>query len=531
MYGPLPEELLPALVYALRRLRSDAGKADVDAVAVACEACRALVRVMAPSVYVRYRPHDVLKRLSRRFASERVRIEAGGSGESPGDAEQVEALLGILLANLRPMEDASVLVEPGQDDVPLVRILFEGPVQLREPLVLGYGVTLTRSVYEERWTAATHGGRLDLTPDGLSLRLEGVRMLPDQPAVPASLEEVVRESAAHARLYAASFDESAALSEEARAGAVASLQALLDPWTGEPHAAVSLRAVAEQALEAERDTLERLSLMAEPSLEDVPQLRLPRRTVLSVFRLAFRFARGVCTAGGRIGLALSTSPEGEVVSRVALQGARQSGEGPHARAAQQAFLDAMRWCVEDIAGGRFEGAASEGVVTLSMHWADRVGEELDAWLPGWRRFGGQSRQMLRLLFGAEQPPPRDLILSGVLEDELETRLLPALRTPMARNIAHDLEPEAFREPARLAKALTQVRKGKPKKEIARPGHAAELLWAFRGSARHREAAGVPGLEGEEVEALCEALASLPDGAEEALRLLARAKGAGDGAAF
>lgn len=45
--------------------------------------------------------------------------------------------------------------------------------------------------------------------------------------------------------------------------------------------------------------------------------------------------------------------------------------------------------------------------------------------------------MLRLLKSGAQAPPEDFILGGILEHELEARLLPRLSQPMAPRVARE----------------------------------------------------------------------------------------------
>ena len=118
---------------------------------------------------------------------------------------------------------------------------------------------------------------------------------------------------------------------------------------------------------------------------------------------------------------------------------------------------------------------------LTLTIPDRAGEALDAWLPGWERFLTESQQMLRVLKSGSQPLPEEFLLGGILENELERWLMPLLTEPAVVNVVHDgvasLEGLPGASSERLAKALSQIKRGKPKKEIVRPPYAGELLWA------------------------------------------------------
>jgi hypothetical protein len=149
---------------------------------------------------------------------------------------------------------------------------------------------------------------------------------------------------------------------------------------------------------------------------------------------------------------------------------------------------------------------------------------LDEWIPGWEGFGDRSRQMLRILKSGGPMPPEEFLLEGILEEELERWLLPKLEAPGAVNLAHELPanhsdlPGA--SPERLEKALGQIRKRKPRKEVVRPAYAAEILWAYRDDARSRAAVGTERLEISQLRALCEALLRRPPDYVVALRLVA-----------
>jgi len=115
----------------------------------------------------------------------------------------------------------------------------------------------------------------------------------------------------------------------------------------------------------------------------------------------------------------------------------------------------------------------------------------------------------------------------VLRTELEGWLLPKLAEAPAVNLAHELGaadphlPEG--SPERLAKGLSQIRRGKPKKEIVHPPYAGDILWAFRVDERHRHAVGCDSLDEHELRDLCSALLATPTDSVTCLRLLAKAQ--------
>jgi hypothetical protein len=186
-------------------------------------------------------------------------------------------------------------------------------------------------------------------------------------------------------------------------------------------------------------------------------------------------------------------------------------------------LSIMKRAIRHHGGGvDIDLSPSEAAITFTL--ADGVGKTLDAWLPGWELFGPESRKYLRLLKSGAQAPPEEFILGGILEQELENWLLPRLVEPVTVNIAKD---GSFRNDGlkgsikeRMQKALDQVGRGKPKKEICQPQYAGELFWAFRGDPRQRYALGTQVLTDEELQALCEGLLAKPVDARACLNLLA-----------
>ena len=156
---------------------------------------------------------------------------------------------------------------------------------------------------------------------------------------------------------------------------------------------------------------------------------------------------------------------------------------------------------------------------ISLTIPDPIGVALNDWIPGFDVFSERSIQMLRLLKSGGQAPPEDLILGGVLESELERWLMATLAASPAVNVAHELDKE--KNPPRVAKALGQIRRGKPKKEICAPPYAAEIIGAFRSDERGRHALGLGAFESEEIDALLNGLTSKPLGYLTCLRLLVK----------
>ncbi|MCF6286914.1 MAG: hypothetical protein L3K26_17255, partial [Candidatus Hydrogenedentes bacterium] len=175
--------------------------------------------------------------------------------------------------------------------------------------------------------------------------------------------------------------------------------------------------------------------------------------------------------------------------------------------------------------GTVEIEIAEAEASVPFSLADTVGQALDTWLPGWEAFGAESQKFLRLLKSGAQAPPEDFILGGILEQELEGWLLPRLQEPVAVHMAADgtFKNDGLRGSIkeRLKKALDQVGRGKPKKEICQPQYAGELFGAFRQDMRHRSALGTQVLTDEELTALCEGLLAKPVDGRACLVLLAQ----------
>ena len=192
------------------------------------------------------------------------------------------------------------------------------------------------------------------------------------------------------------------------------------------------------------------------------------------------------------------------------------------------FIASARRSLVEIHDGSFDESHDAANATLSVTLPDPVGRRLDEWIPGWESFSDRSQQMLRLLKSGGPILPEDFLLGGILEEELERCLLARLSVAPATTLAHDLE---FQAPApkgssseRLAKALGQIRKGKPKKEICKPAYAAEIFWAFRIDARHRAAVGIGALDQGSVTELCTLLWSTPPDMPAILKILTRVQG-------
>ena len=93
----------------------------------------------------------------------------------------------------------------------------------------------------------------------------------------------------------------------------------------------------------------------------------------------------------------------------------------------------------------------------------------------------------------------------------------------AATLIHDLKP---RKPGlspssaqRIEKVLSQVKRGKPKKEICAPAYAAEIIWMFAIDQRHASALGIKDFNALQTPELAKTLSATPLNYLHALRLL------------
>ena len=257
---------------------------------------------------------------------------------------------------------------------------------------------------------------------------------------------------------------------------------------------------------------------------ELPAVAILRQRLRTLFVNAFTLAAGAVTRGGSIALLFEYQAAARALECLL------TIEGAERTPMDEAYAASFRRVIEDDHGGACACTFDRRSVTVAATLPDPVGRALDEWIPRFDVFSDRSQQMLRLLKSGGDAPPEDLILPGVLDEELRRWLMPKLDQAAAVNIAHELrpgqDPLPGGSPERLAKALAQIRRGKPRNEIVKPAYAAEMLHAFRTDERRRRAIGAESLDAHAIERLCTALIQQPPDYAEALRLIARA-GAGD----
>lgn len=515
-FGSVRQVLEPALAFARAHLRSDPRSDEANEAALkALTACRQYIEVLRT-------PHrqqfDATRRIGKhlhKVQTGTVVVEEGNLASCKGDSAQIIALLELFISNVWLEEESLLAVSYGEQEVPAVLLELDGPGHFREPFSFGYDLNLSFEQANARWTAATGGGRVDRTPAGLTLRLAGVRQIPgDVPGADELYPVVVK---AHQQLLGVQ----AAL--HSGGGEVADALALIEellpeaPDVCEP---LNLAAAFEQSREQLQASLDQAAIRIEVyGGQDLPPIRAARDRIAALYEFVLRYALGLFPKGGGITALFDYDERGRMAGVVIAM----SGE----TAAQPCHEAAMRRIVEEQHAGSLDLAFQPKEATITIGLPDTVGQELDAWIPGWGNFSSRSRQMLRLLKGSAQAPPEELILTGVLESELQDWLLPHLSTAPAPKLAGDLLASGAGAPAasaeRLQKALTQVSRAKPKKEVTQPGYAAELIWAFRQDERHRSAIGAENLSEQDIGDLCAALLANPLDHIHVLRILAKAE--------
>lgn len=449
-----------------------------------------------------YKPENIFQTFVIHFppSSFDIRIDHVRD-ERVGDGERMSACVGALLEAMERGPNTILMVEIFEEEensmmIPRMGIGFSGPGHVPDDFRYAGLFPMTLVELSNCWTLATSGGRIDRTDNGVELRLHGMRMPPE------SLEIAGRIAACIGRTPTV-------------AGAAEALALIEDT---SPPDMVDLERLFIESLGAQEHTLSQGGIAHSYSFgEPFPQLPLNRVRMQGFFANLFAWAVVGMPGGGTLEvLAEYDADTREATGIITLSAAEgEIKRTPHAAM----LLRAIRHH-----GGNIEidTDASEASITFTL--ADTIGQTLDTWLPGWQSFGPESRKYLRLLKSGAQAPPEDFILSGILEQELEGWLLPRLQEPATLNIVKDSHFKndglkgSIKE--RMQKALDQVGRGKPKKEICQPQYAGELFWAFRTNMRQRAALGTQVLTDEELQALCEGLLAKPVDPRACLTLLA-----------
>jgi len=532
------EAVEPALSYARAQLTPakgatpPAGETALLEAIRALRACRAYLTAHRPPVYATVNPRGLMEACRREVKSEHFLPKIEPVGDCVYDLEQTQACVEAVLSSIRLDEDSRLWIELFEDeDVPQIAVSLDGPGRVPARMSFDGFAELSFEAFETRWTVATRGGRIDKIPNGLALRLKGIRDPRESVEGLEPLIEAVagaeRDARAALRWAGIASESKGTPSDEAkgmakaieagRAGVDAALAIVDGPQTtAEPADMTAILADVETEF---RELLHQSGIQLETLCDaQTPPIALHRRSIAAFFRAVLNWGVKALPDGGLVTLLMDYDLPHRAVSVVTSFG------GPTV-SAEGAFYEASLWrAVVERHAGALQCMTDDAGITLSATLPDRVGKELAEWIPGFERFTERSRKMLRLLKGSRQAALHDVIMPGVLEEELERWLLPRLEEPGTIHLARDLEPEnrglPGTSPERLEKALGQVQRGKPRKEICKPQYAGELFWAFRVDERHKAALGLERFEQGDLKRLCIALLQNPTDVLTALRIMA-----------
>lgn len=519
---------LPGVILAAEALARGPGAAG-EARDALTAVRRALLATDPAGETVSYDPRQAFAGMADALAGVPIAADLELVTERRGHPDSLAAIVQGVACAARLESGARLLVElyeePDRHGAPLPRVaLTIDGTGAFDAWFLRFGadVATPRAWAERCWTEATRGGRIDWSMGRVELLLSGEReVIAREPAAGALRERV--ESALHAlRLHAACVEsgaKDAAEAAEALAEASGHVAGMLTAAQGSGPEPSSVAAAAAESARRMGALLEAHGVRTELHCEGtMPAIAVRRRTLVRAFDWAQR-------------LAVASLPSGGIVTMLAEYeaGPRSAAllwtySGSKCTLAERPLLGAIRWAIATAHGGAFAWATAAKEGDLEMRLPDGVGSALDARLPGWDRLGARAAQMLRLLWSGEAAPPEEVVLPGLLEHVLEQWLLPRLGEARAQHLAHELEKEtkalAWRSPERMAKALGQVRRGKPRKELAEPGYAAELISLARSGDAARRVLGLEGAEDGEVAALCTALTADPIDFLACLRMVA-----------
>ena len=506
MPSPLLSLVEPALCHARETLK----RGDARVVRRALTAAYAVLDIHRPPRYESYDPQSLLHDPALDAANTRCELASSALPECYGDPAQILHVARAAIDSAMLFDDTLLRIRLHADgDVPCVSLTFDGPGKFPDEFLFGGMVPLSFDVMNTRWTAATRGGRIDRTSQGLTLRLAGMKAVPESIV---GFEDTLAPLRAALRLL----EDSAASGEVSRA-VDAMLQAIdADARAAEPG---DLASLVSDVLSEAPAILDRANVRIESLCSDgLPPIVMRRQALRTALANVLRHAARTFPKGGGVALLV----EYDASRRCAAISVSSEGNGHIVD--DTYYLDTARRCVVDLHNGSWDYTEDARQAVLVCTLPDAVGCALDAWIPDWERFSDRARQMLRLLRSGGPTPPEAFVLEGVLEDELARWLLPRYESPAVVNIAHEITGATGGlpglSPERLEKGLTQIRRGKPRKEMARPPYAAEMIWAFGNDARRRGALGTDRCDDNDLRALCTALLATPPDCATALRIIA-----------
>ncbi len=460
-------------------------------------ACREFLLLYSSPTPVFYDPHGFFSEHKAEIVAGRHELRLEPVSECTGIPERLLTCLHGIIHSTRLEEDAALFLEVFEQEerrekIPRIGLGLDGPGYLPNDFFLDGVFRLPFEELNDCWTLATRGGRIDRMPNGLDLRLKGMRL------TPAPLPEA---------------DTLLALLE--KASTREDIPPILKHLEGNPGVeACDLRILLHEVLQERKEAFNRVSLTLETHIApEIPPILVRRARIKAFFANLCEFALWTVSAEGGISLAMEYDAASRaLVLRFTLSTPRADVPSVH--------FPLLRRITEQ-QGGLLDitvhpaqpPARKKSEATIHALFPDQAGAELDAWIPGWEAFSPKARQMLRLVKSGASPLPEEFILGGILEDELERWLMPRLSTPLAQNLAHELKTVQAELPGaaleRLKKAMAPIMRGKPKKEFCGPAYAGELFWHFRQSARARKALGTERLTEDMLKKFSEGLLASP----------------------
>lgn len=471
-------------------------------------AIRTFLSFFAPPQYMRYNPGEWLLANSRAFLKEHRELFVDPVSDCAGAPDRVLALLGVFADAFVVEEDAALVFDVCEEEehgakIPRIGVGLAGPGRVNKWFFLG---DCFRMSFEEMcacWTLATRDGRVDLNDNGMDLRLCGMRLAPEPLPEVQSLIEILDTTPPKIAL-------------RTLRGRIAEAQ---------PPDPIDIRTATEKLLADREDILRQESIQVIQEIPaGLPPILLDRREWQMMILHLVEWAVWVLPPAGSI---ILSAKYDETRREMVLQITLKTRHGAIRNTVhREAMLDAVAQMAGRVTWTAGIQDDKETVYTLFL--PDPVGRHLDDWLPGWEVFSERNRRMLRLLKSGTVHLPEDFVLNGVLDAELERLLWTRLQSPATRNVANERLDHAGHAPcgdtARRKKALTQIARGKPKKELCAPAYAAELLWAFREDERGRAALGLAHSSPATIERFCAGLTENPPDHAASLRLLAEMMG-------
>ncbi len=509
----LLETIQPLVAY----VRESTLHGNIEEAYGALRAAQVCLELYRTPRYAKYDPAELLRDNADALAGNRHMLEIEPLPQCTGDPGQVLTCLQQLIGGAELGEGAYLDIEAFQEDgKPCVALSFNGPGTFPDEISVGGYLPLSLDELGQRWALATRGGRMDHAPNGLIFSFKGLRMAPESVNGLEPVQEAVCAALDNLNRGEDTFDHVEECLEQVEGKRVkmipASLAVIIDNTVARWAHHLDARGIV---IDITHDTA-------------IPSLLLHRDRLHAYFANILRYAIGALPNGGKTAIATLYNPgKHEVHIEAALEGpvcyalASLSGNEQH----RLFHIPALRRTIVEFHDGTFTAGYSDETVRITATLPDFIGRAIEETIPGFTAFSPTSQQALRLVETGQGAPPREFLLDGVLSEELEHWLLARLKAPLAKNVAHEIEPTASELPGasveRLEKALGQIRRGKPRKEIVAPSYAAEILWAFGSTERGRTALGTDMLDNDELARLCTALLSKPPKHIQALELIAK----------